>query len=207
MQALEDALPYDRHKQVREDIPVGVYDVIADFGQSRGGNTATNLPNEALSCRAATAAPSCCAPTSCAIPELFAGGRAASRQAAVAPAMPADLTADGNFHRTLWHEVGHYLGVDRTADGPRPRCRIGADANLLEEMKADLVSLFAARSSAAAAITARTSFARIYASGILRTLQNNRPRREQPYRHDAAHAVELVPRPQGAELRSGDGQR
>ena len=34
---------------IREDIPVGVYDVIADFGQSRGGNTASILPNEALS--------------------------------------------------------------------------------------------------------------------------------------------------------------
>src|SRR5690606_6012441 len=47
LQAIEDALPYDRHKKVREDIPVGVYDVIADFGQSRGGNTASILPNEA----------------------------------------------------------------------------------------------------------------------------------------------------------------
>ena len=23
----------------------------------------------------------------------------------------------GNFQRTLWHEIGHYLGVDRTDDG------------------------------------------------------------------------------------------
>src|ERR1044072_4726412 len=46
LQALEDSLPYQHHKKVREDIPVGVYDVVADFGQSRGGNTATILPNE-----------------------------------------------------------------------------------------------------------------------------------------------------------------
>ncbi len=46
IQALEDSLPYKNHKKVREDIPVGVYDVVADFGQSRGGNTATILPNE-----------------------------------------------------------------------------------------------------------------------------------------------------------------
>ncbi|HEY1404453.1 MAG TPA: hypothetical protein VGB05_10025, partial [Pyrinomonadaceae bacterium] len=51
LQALEDSLPYDRHKRVREDIPVGVYDVIADFGQSRGGNTATILPNESYLAR------------------------------------------------------------------------------------------------------------------------------------------------------------
>ncbi|MFN3389861.1 MAG: hypothetical protein ACK40O_13140, partial [Allosphingosinicella sp.] len=51
LQAVEDALPYERRKRVREDIPVGVYDVVADFGQSRGGNTATILPNEAYLAR------------------------------------------------------------------------------------------------------------------------------------------------------------
>ena len=39
IQSLEDSLPIDRHKRVIENIPVGVYDVIADFGQARGGNT------------------------------------------------------------------------------------------------------------------------------------------------------------------------
>ena len=51
LQALEDSLPYDHHKKIREDIPVGVYDVVADFGQSRGGNTATILPNESYLAR------------------------------------------------------------------------------------------------------------------------------------------------------------
>src|SRR5258705_9115036 len=51
LQALEDSLPYQHHKKVREDIPVGVYDVVADFGQARGGNTATILPNESYLAR------------------------------------------------------------------------------------------------------------------------------------------------------------
>ncbi|MGH9880247.1 MAG: NUDIX hydrolase, partial [Pyrinomonadaceae bacterium] len=51
LQALEDSLPYDHHKKIREDIPVGVYDVVADFGQARGGNTATILPNESYLAR------------------------------------------------------------------------------------------------------------------------------------------------------------
>ena len=51
LQAVEDSLPYVARKRVREDIPVGVYDVIADFGQSRGTNTATILPNEAYLAR------------------------------------------------------------------------------------------------------------------------------------------------------------
>ena len=48
IQSIEDALPYEPRKRVRDDIPVGVYDVIADFGQARGTNTATILPNDAL---------------------------------------------------------------------------------------------------------------------------------------------------------------
>src|SRR4029453_10347390 len=51
LQGLEDSLPYQNHKKIREDIPVGVYDVIADFGQARGGNTATILPNESYLAR------------------------------------------------------------------------------------------------------------------------------------------------------------
>src|SRR5207237_7525231 len=37
LQALEDSLAYDHHKHVREDITVGGYHVIAEFGQARGG--------------------------------------------------------------------------------------------------------------------------------------------------------------------------
>src|SRR5258708_28956192 len=51
LQGLEDSLPYDHHKKIREDIPVGVYDVVADFGQARGANTATILPNESYLAR------------------------------------------------------------------------------------------------------------------------------------------------------------
>ncbi len=57
LQTLEDSLPYQHHKKVREDIPVGVYDVAADFGQSRGGNTATILPNESYLARHCSRAP------------------------------------------------------------------------------------------------------------------------------------------------------
>ena len=47
LQAIENELPYAPHKKVRDPISVGVYDVIADFGQARGTNTATILPNDA----------------------------------------------------------------------------------------------------------------------------------------------------------------
>ncbi|MGH9931613.1 MAG: hypothetical protein ACREA9_20595 [Pyrinomonadaceae bacterium] len=41
--------------------------------------------------------------------------------AAVGAEQANDLTSDGNFYRTLWHEVGHYLG--RGSNKGRPRSR------------------------------------------------------------------------------------
>lgn len=179
LQAVEDALPYERHKRIREDIPVGAYDVVADFGQSRGGNTASILPNEALYARRygrtillrANIMRS---------PEIFSGGSAVWR-AVVAPRHADQLTADSTFHRTLWHEVGHYLGVDRTSDGRDLDTALGANGNLLEEMKADLVSLFAGQELRRRNYFTDETLRSHYASGINRTLQNVRPRRDQPY--------------------------
>jgi hypothetical protein len=178
IQALEESLPSRRHKRVMEDIPVGVYDVIADFGQTRGGNTATNLPNEAylverygsiILLRANIMRN----------PNLFRGSGDVFG-AAIAPEQVGHLTADANFYRTLWHEVGHYLGPDLAASGALLDA-IGADSNLIEEMKADLVSLFVAKELRRRNYYTADQLRAVYASGILRVLQNNRPRREQPY--------------------------
>jgi hypothetical protein len=178
IQELENSLPYERRRRVMEDIPVGVYDVIADFGQTRGGNTATNLPNEAylverygsiILLRANIMRN----------PDLFRGSGDIFG-AAIVPGQAGHLTADSNFYRTLWHEVGHYLGPDVTASGQTLDV-IGADSNLLEELKADLVSLFVAKELRRRGYYSQDQLRAVYASGILRTLQNNKPRREQPY--------------------------
>lgn len=178
MQALEDSLPTERHRKVIEDIPVGVYDVVADFGQTRGGNTATNLPNEAyLAARYGSTI--LLRANIMRNPDIFQGS-GDIWGAAMAPAYAAHLTADANFYRTLWHEVGHYLGPDLTVSGATLDS-IGPDASLLEEMKADLVSLFVAKELRRRGYYDEDQLRSLYASGILRTLQNNRPRREQPY--------------------------
>jgi hypothetical protein len=179
MQTVEDALPYDRHKKVRSDIPVGVYDVIADFGQSRGGNTATILPNEAYLANRYGRTILLRANIMRA-PEIF-GAAGGTFAAAVAPQYASHLTADANFNRTLWHEVGHYLGVDRTRDDRNLDEALGSDANLIEEMKADLVSLFAGPELQRRGYFTADQLRSHYASGILRVLQNNKPRRDQPY--------------------------
>jgi len=179
LQALEDSLPYDHHKKVREDIPVGSYDVVADFGQSRGGNTATILPNESYLARRYGRTILLRA-NIMQEPKIFES-TSSTLAAAVGLDQAKALTPEGNFYRTLWHEVGHYLGVDRTKDGRDLDEALQDDANALEEMKADLVSLFVAEALRKQGYYSDAQLRSVYAGGILRVLQNNKPRRDQPY--------------------------
>lgn len=179
LQALEDSLPYKQHKKVREDIPVGVYDVVADFGQSRGGNTATILPNESYLARQYGRTILLRA-NIMRDPNIFEG-TSRTLAAALGEEQAKALTPEGNFYRTLWHEVGHYLGVDRTKDGRDLDEALQDDSNTIEEMKADLVSLFVAEALRKQNYYTDAQLRSVYAGGILRVLQNNRPRRDQPY--------------------------
>jgi hypothetical protein len=179
LQALEDSLPYEHHKKVREDIPVGVYDVIADFGQARGGNTATILPNESYLARRYGRTILLRA-NIMREPKILEATSGVLR-AAVGPEQAKALTSDGDFYRTLWHEVGHYLGVDRTKDDRDLDEALQEDSSAMEEMKADLVSLFVAEALRKQGYYTEEQLQSVYAGGILRVLQNNKPRRDQPY--------------------------
>jgi hypothetical protein len=179
LQEIESALPYPKPKTVRAEIPIGVYDVIADFGQARSANTATNLPNDPLHSRKYGRIILMRA-NILRNPEL--GELAAKRwRAAVAPAHAGDLSGEGGFQRTLWHEIGHYLGPEYTTDGRPLDESLGAWADALEEMKSDLVSLFAYHELADRKLVTPEALRAVQASGILRTLVPNRPRRDQPY--------------------------
>ncbi len=179
IQTLEDSLPYKNHKKVREDIPVGVYDVVADFGQSRGGNTATILPNESYLAR--RYGRTILLRANIMRDQNIFEGVSKTLVAALGEQQAKELTPDGNFYRTLWHEVGHYLGVDRTKDGRELDEALLDNANTFEEMKADLVSLFVAEALHKQGYYTDAQLRSVYAGGILRVLQNNRPRRDQPY--------------------------
>jgi hypothetical protein len=179
LQAIHDALPLSFERKVREEIPVGVYDVIADFGQSRGGNTATILPNDALHARRYGRV-ILMRDNIMRHPDNL-GQSAQIWQAAVLPAHHDDLQPGSGAQRTLWHEIGHYLGVDRTADGRDLDHALQELASLFEEMKADLVSLHAARQLHADGYYDDAGLRGVYASGVLRVLQRNPPRRDQPY--------------------------
>ena len=173
IQAIEDALPYENHKRIREDIPVGVYEVIADYGQARGTNTATILPNDALFARR-YGRRILLRENIMKNPSTVAADQRVWRAATV-DAHANDFTAEGPFERTLWHEIGHYLGVDHDKQGRTLDAALEDYADSIEEMKADLVSLFALQKMNHPSLRA------IQAAGIRRTLQNVKPRRDQPY--------------------------
>jgi hypothetical protein len=180
LQALQDALPFKFERRVREEISVGAYDVVADFAQSRGGNTATILPNEAYIGRRYGRTIMLRA-NIMRSPEIFQGTSVAMWEASVDPRHRSELTPDGNFYRTLWHEVGHYLGVDVTKDGRELDKALQDDADLLEEMKSDLVALYVAEPLRRQGYYTDAQLRNVYASGVLRVLQNVKPRRDQPY--------------------------
>lgn len=179
LQALEDSLPYAPHKRVREDIPAAVYDVIADFGDARGGNTATILPNESYLARR-YGRRIMIRSNIVRNPEIFAQNKQQWAKV-VAAAHRDEFDLDGVFYDTLWHEIGHYLGVDRTHDGRDLRAALEEDADTLEEMKADLVSLFVAESLQKQGYYDAGKVRGLYAAGINRVLLDNRPRRDQAY--------------------------
>ena len=179
IQAIEDALPYESDRRIREDIPVGIYDVIADFGQARGTNTATILPNDALFSRR-YGRTIMLRENIMKHPELFAAAMRTWR-AATADTHASDLAAEGNFQRTLWHEIGHYLGPDRDKQGRTLDVALEDYADAMEEMKADLVSLFAIHRMHGEKNVSDATLRAVQASGIARTLQNVKPRSDQPY--------------------------
>jgi len=182
LQKLEDSLPYDAgkaHKRVRSDIPVGLYDVLADFGQARSANTATILPNDSGPARR-YGRTILLRRNIMESPDLFAASHASYAAAVEARFVPL-FTSRGQSNRTLWHEIGHYLGVDRTRDGRDLDIALERASSVYEEMKADLVSLFVGPQLKNMGYYSASDLASLYASGVRRTLNKSRPDRSQVY--------------------------
>jgi len=181
LQGIEDSLPYDHQKTLNPNIPIGVYNIIADFGQARGANTATILPNDADHSRK-YGRTILIRHNILANPDIFAS-RKTRYDAVIDAAFRDHLTMEGGFERTLWHEVGHYLGVSKTDDGRSLDEALADYSDLFEELKSDLVSLFSAPTLRAVGYHDDNALRAHYADGIRRTLQIDKPRAEQPYQN------------------------
>jgi hypothetical protein len=156
-----------------------MYDVVADFGQARSTNTATILPNDPEHVRK-YGRTILIRRNIIEDPTLFADLRA-SFAAVVAPEQGEDLTAEGNLLRILWHEIGHYLGPDHAPDGRTVSEAMAEHSDLVEEMKADLASLWSAQAQREAGAIDDATLRSFYAAGIRRVLQRVQPQRDQPY--------------------------
>ena len=180
LQSIQDSLPVASDRKIQNDISVGVYNIVADFAQSRGANTATILPNDADHTRK-YGRTILLRYNIMANPGLFEDRKEAF-QTAVEAKHANDLTLDGPFYRTLWHEVGHYLGVDKTSDGRELNAALSPWGSHYEEMKADLVSAFTSAHLNANGEMSDEVFRSVQAASILRVLQKNQPRtKDQPY--------------------------
>ena len=181
LQAIENSLPYEHQKTVRTRIPIGVYNIIADFGQSRSANTATILPNDANHTRK-YGRTILLRSNIMTHPDIFANTKRRF-DAVIDDCCRDHLTSKGGFDRTLWHEVGHYLGVSKTADNRDLGSALADHADLIEELKSDLVSLYAAPALREMGYYGGNELRAHYADGIRRTLQIVKPRAEQPYQN------------------------
>ena len=177
--SFEAALPGGPYEQVRSGIPIGIYEVVADYGQARGGNTASILPNEAHITRK-YGRTILIRENVITNPDMLASAQARFR-AAVADEHGDDLGERGNFDRTVWHEVGHYLGPKTTADGRVVTEALGVWHNHIEEMKADLVSLWLMPRLVESGVLDEGRLRAAYAAGILRTLVTSAPARDRAY--------------------------
>lgn len=179
LQSLENTLPLDEHIRVRSDLNIGIYHVVADFGQARGTNTASILPNDphlahAFGRTVLLRANVMRHPT-------LTARKTARWQAAVTDAHAHPATAEGNFQRVLWHEVGHYLGVKETVDGRTLPAALQVHDNTLEELKADLVALHLIDTLESRAYYDDAQAQAVRVAGIQRTLQTGPKARTSAY--------------------------
>jgi len=175
---IDAALPYAGPRRRDADVPMASYDVLAVFGSARNV-LAETLPNDAdvsrrygrrilmrrnfgLDAR------------------TFANSRA-RYDAVMAPEAHGDLTVESSFTQTVGHELAHYAGPDVGLDGGRLVDRLGEHEDVVEELKAEVMSFTIARFlEGAGAITAEHRRG-VLASLIIGGMRNNPPLPSQTY--------------------------
>jgi hypothetical protein len=180
LQAIEDALPIDRHKVVNTGVPVGIFDAVADFGYPRFiPAIAEILPNDSDLLRK-YGRKIVLSHNLIAAPDQMTR-RLRRWRAAMAPAHADDLTTEGYFQQVLWHEIGHYLGPEHQSDGGTFTAALEDTADLLEELKADLLACFAAARLLERGVVGASSVREIQAATLLASLRPVQPKRAQTY--------------------------
>ena len=178
LQAIEDALPIDRHRLVSVDVPVGSFDVVAAFGQGVEVN-AEILPNDPTLTR--KYGRKILLRRNFVMHPAVVARLERRWRAAMAPAHQDELTAEGLFRQTTWHEVGHYLGPDTQRSGQTLDHALAEDASIIEELKSELLSTFACHWLEGVGAYTPDDVRGVAAAALLGSLRPVRPLRSQPY--------------------------
>ena len=178
LQEIEASLPYGSRRRVRTDIPVGSYDVLAAFGQGQSTG-AEILPNDPDLMRK-YGRKILIRRNLYTHPESLARARA-RWEAAVDREFHGDLSAEGRYQQVVWHEIGHYLGPETDREGRSLDDQLEDDAAPVEELKAELISQYAAHRLQDLGHLTPENVRGIGAGGILASLRPVRPIRSQPY--------------------------
>jgi hypothetical protein len=175
---IDAALPYAGTRRRPEAVPMASYDLLAVFGAARNV-LAETLPND---------------------PDVTRkyGRRILMRRnlaydakgfetnrtryaAAIVAEQRDEQTMDGSFAQTVGHELAHYVGPDRNADGRKFAEALGEDADIIEELKAEVMSftiaMFLERAGEIDAARRRGVLAALVNAG----LRINPPLRSQTY--------------------------
>ena len=175
---IDAALAYDGPRRHAEKVPMASYDLLAVFGAARNV-LAETLPNDAdvtrrygrrILMRRNFAEDQ----------KGFANTRA--RYGAVMdPAEVDELTVESDFTQTVGHELAHYVGPDTHADGRKFADALGEDADIVEELKAEVMSFFIAAFLERAGEIDADRRRGVLASLVHAGLRNNPPLRSQTY--------------------------
>jgi len=178
LEQVEAALPYESRRRFRTDIPASSADILAAFG---GGKTtgAEILPNDADLTRK-YGRKILVRRNLYTHPEAFA--RVQLRwQAVITPEQHDELSAEGRYLQVVWHEIGHYLGPATVRTGRSIEAALEDDASPIEELKAELVSQFAAHKLRELGHLTDAEVRGIAAGATLASLRPVKPIRSQPY--------------------------
>jgi hypothetical protein len=186
LQEIGDQLPETRRRRVQTDIPVGIDDIVVAFGNARNV-VAQILPNDAtLNRKYGRKIVFRANETTHPLETRRLNDR---WRAATLPDHWGDRDASGDQLATVWHELGHYLGPQVDDAGVPVLDALGADAGLIEELKAELVAQSAVRVLLDRGLVTGAEQRAALASGVSACLRPVRPLRSQA--HEAGSLIEM----------------
>ncbi|HJP87703.1 MAG TPA: hypothetical protein VJ850_01555 [Candidatus Limnocylindrales bacterium] len=135
--AIDAELTYEGPRRRNEVVPMASYDLLAVFGAARNV-LAETLPNDPEITR--RYGRRILMRRNFGLDERAFASNTARYAAVMTPEFAREQTVESTFTQTVAHELAHYVGPDRHADGRTFADSLGEDADIIEELKAEVMS-------------------------------------------------------------------